>query len=175
MSIHETSRTVSPAGTGPGPIPTQLRPATAGDVRSVADVYLRSRAASVPAIPPGIHPDTDVRDWVATTLFADAERLADHELWVAVEAGTVVGFMVLSGDWIGHLYLEPGATGRGTGSDFVQLAKARRPGGLQLWTFESNSGARRFYERHGFVAVERTDGTNEEGEPDVRYRWLPAR
>jgi hypothetical protein len=31
--------------------------------------------------------------------------------------------------------------------------------------------ARRFYERHGFVAEATTDGDNEEGAPDVRYRW----
>ena len=37
-------------------------------------------------------------------------------------------------------------------------------------TFARNAGARRFYERHGFVAVAFGDGTgNEEGEPDVRY------
>jgi len=35
-----------------------------------------------------------------------------------------------------------------------------------------NGPAQRLYERHGFVAVERTDGAgNEECEPDVRYVW----
>jgi 8-oxo-dGTP pyrophosphatase MutT (NUDIX family) len=30
----------------------------------------------------------------------------------------------------------------------------------------------RFYERHGFIEIERTDGSgNEEQAPDVRYRW----
>jgi hypothetical protein len=34
--------------------------------------------------------------------------------------------------------------------------------------------ARRFYERHGFVSVERTDGLhNEEREPDISYVWRP--
>ena len=33
-----------------------------------------------------------------------------------------------------------------------------------------NTGARRFYERHGFVEAGRTDGRgNEEGVPDVLY------
>ena len=40
--------------------------------------------------------------------------------------------------------------------------------------FQKNEGARRFYERHGFTAVEWTDGDNEEGAPDVRYRWTPG-
>ena len=62
-------------------------------------------------------------------------------------------------------------TGRGIGSALLDHAKARRPDGLDLWAFQSNTGARRFYERHGFVAVAETDGDNEEGAPDVRYRW----
>jgi hypothetical protein len=41
-----------------------------------------------------------------------------------------------------------------------------------LWTFVTNTGARRFYERHGFVAVETTDGShNEEAAPDIRFVW----
>jgi hypothetical protein len=27
------------------------------------------------------------------------------------------------------------------------------------------------YERHGFVAIDTTDGQNEERAPDVHYRW----
>ena len=40
--------------------------------------------------------------------------------------------------------------------------------GLQLWVFQRNVGARRFYERHGFTLTELTDGSrNEEREPDA--------
>ncbi len=47
--------------------------------------------------------------------------------------------------------------------------------GLELWTFQVNARARRFYERHGFVEVDRTDGGhNEERQPDVRYAWRPG-
>jgi hypothetical protein len=53
---------------------------------------------------------------------------------------------------------------------FVELAKRRRPGGLQLWTFVSNVRAQRFYRRHGFTVEERTAGSsNEEKAPDLRY------
>jgi GNAT superfamily N-acetyltransferase len=64
--------------------------------------------------------------------------------------------------------------GRGIGDRFVTLAKERRPAGLSLWTFQVNTPARRFYERHGFTAAQWTDGArNEEREPDVRYVWQP--
>ena len=43
---------------------------------------------------------------------------------------------------------------------------------LDLWTFQANVQARRFYEHRGFRLVELTDGSaNEEETPDARYRW----
>jgi len=63
-------------------------------------------------------------------------------------------------------------TGRGIGASLLTLAKERRPNGLRLWTFASNPGAQRFYERHGFVEADRTDGQeNEERSPAILYRW----
>lgn len=53
----------------------------------------------------------------------------------------------------------------------MDVAKREFPEGLDRWTFAANAGARRFYERHGFVAIAVTDGDNEEGAPDVRYHW----
>jgi ribosomal protein S18 acetylase RimI-like enzyme len=46
---------------------------------------------------------------------------------------------------------------------------------LQLWVFQKNIEAIKFYERHGFLIVEATDGANnEEKEPDARYVWVRA-
>ncbi len=87
------------------------------------------------------------------------------------EDAALLGFIALRADWIDQLYVAPGQQGRGIGSRLIALAQAASPV-LQLWTFQRNAGARRFYERHGFVAVEERDGSdNEEGEPDIRYRW----
>jgi ribosomal protein S18 acetylase RimI-like enzyme len=48
----------------------------------------------------------------------------------------------------------------------------RHPDQLSLWVFEENRGARKLYERFGFVVVERTDGSgNEERQPDLRMQW----
>ena len=135
----------------------------------MADVYLRSRHASVPAIPPSVHDDDDVRRYFATVV------LPGREVWVLDDGdAAIVGLLVLADGWIDHLYLDPGWTGHGLGSRVLDLAKERRPSGLDLWAFQSNLGARRFYERHGFVAVRMTDGDNEEGAPDVLYRWRLA-
>ena len=145
----------------------RVRSAKLDDVREAVEVYLRSRHSSVPAIPPLVHGDDAVRSWFAEKVFAE------QELWVAEDdEGAIVGLMVLIDDWLDQLYVDPAIAGAGVGSELVAVAKSVRPGGLQLWTFESNGRARRFYERHGFVAVERTDGSrNEDQSPDIRYVW----
>ncbi|MGI5158393.1 hypothetical protein [Microbispora sp. CA-102843] len=49
-----------------------------------------------------------------------------------------------------------------------------RPHGLDLYVFQRNTGARRFYERNGFTLVAEGDGSgNEENLPDARCRWRP--
>ncbi len=144
-----------------------LRLAVGDEADAVADVWLRSRKASVPAIPAPVHRDAEVRRWFAEVV------LPSRETWVA-EADGIVALLVLDADGVDQLYVDPAWTGRGLGSRLLDVAKQRRPAGLDLWTFQSNLGARRFYERHGFEAVEATDGDNEEGAPDVRYRWTGA-
>jgi putative acetyltransferase len=92
----------------------------------------------------------------------------------ALEEGVLLGFLALRDEWIDQLYIAPGQQGRGIGSRLMALAKTASPV-LQLWTFQRNTGARRFYEHHDFVAIEERDGSdNEEGEPDIRYRWEAA-
>jgi GNAT superfamily N-acetyltransferase len=143
-----------------------LRRAGAADARAAADVWLRSRRAAVPAVPAPVHPDDEVRKHFATVL------VATMETWLAEADGVVVAVLVLDDAEVEQLYVDPDWQRGGIGSDLIRLAQDRRPGGLALWTFQSNLGARRFYERHGFVAVARTDGSaNEERAPDVRYVW----
>jgi GNAT superfamily N-acetyltransferase len=153
------------------PAAHQPRRATSADADAVASVYLRSRHASVPAIPPLVHDDDDVRRHVRDVV------VATQEVWLAESADhEVIAMMALDDDWLDHLYVDPDRTGHGAGAALVELAKERRPGGLQLWAFETNTGAHRFYERHGFTVAEHTDGSaNEEGAPDRRYVWRPDR
>ncbi|WP_330326629.1 GNAT family N-acetyltransferase [Streptomyces pseudovenezuelae] len=144
-----------------------IRRATTSDAAASADVYLRSFAAALPTV---VRPrsDDEVRAYIRDVV------VPSHETWVAVAEEQVVGLMVLDGDLLSQLYLDPGWRGRGIGDRFVTLAKERAPRGLSLWTFQVNKPAHRFYERHGFVEAERTDGSgNEEREPDVRYVWRP--
>ena len=145
-----------------------VRPAMQADADAIADVYLASFAATYAF--PRAHSDDEVRRWVAEVL------LRTREVWVAtVPREAVVAMMALAADMVDQLYVAPGWTGHGIGSRLIGLAKERRPEGLELYTFQVNAGARRFYERHGFTAVSLGDGTgNEERQPDVRYAWRPT-
>lgn len=144
-----------------------LRRAAGPDAGAVADVWLRSYSATLPTVVRA-RSDDEVRAY-----FRDVV-VPERETWLAEAGGRVVGVMVLAGDVLSQLYLDPGWRGRGVGDQFVAVAKQRSPQGLTLWTFQVNKPAHRFYERHGFVAVEYTDGSgNEEREPDVRYVWQP--
>jgi len=147
-------------------MPVTLRRGTPADARAAADLWLRARKAANHVIPPPVHPDDDVRAWFAS-------HVVPHtELWVAEDPpGALVGILVLAGPWLEQLYVEPTMTGRGIGTALLELAKAERRKGLRLWTFASNAGAQRFYTRHGFVEMRRTDGENEEGAPDILYVW----
>lgn len=143
----------------------EVRRAVPADAGAMADLWLRSRRASVPRIPPPAHDEEDVRKWIDTVV------APGRQTWVVESGGRVVAMLALEPGWIDQLYADPDVTGRGIGSRLVAVAKAAEPDGLDLWTFAANLGARRFYERHGFVAVAWTDGDNEEGAPDVRYHW----
>jgi GNAT superfamily N-acetyltransferase len=99
--------------------------------------------------------------------------LEKQEFWVDEDGGALQGFTTIS-DMLDHLYVEPEAFGTGVADALFEHAKSRRPEGFTFWVFQQNVRARRFYERHGSVAIELTDGSrNEEKAPDVLYEWHP--
>ncbi len=89
--------------------------------------------------------------------------------------GELLGFAVLAGgDELDHLYLRPDVLRSGIGSRLLAEVREAAGGPLKLYVFQRNAAARAFYERHGFTAVAFDDGSrDEEGEPDVLYRWSP--
>jgi GNAT superfamily N-acetyltransferase len=132
-------------------------------------VYLAARKRFLPYAPLA-HSDEEIRRWIAEVL------IPQQEVSVAELDGRVVGMMALvrreGMGWIDHLYLAPEAVGQGIGSVFVAQAKERLGAPVRLHTFQANQGARRFYERHGFRAIQFGDSSqNEERCPDVLYEW----
>ena len=122
----------------------------------------------MPLIPAPVHDEGDVRKWVEEVLIPSGGT------WVAERCSDVVAMMTVAGSDIDQLYVAPDHQHQGLGTLLVELARELSPGELSLWTFRSNARARRFYEALGFAVVDASDGDNEEGAPDLRYRWRPG-
>ena len=145
-----------------------VRPAGPDDLSAVADLFLASRAAAVPQMPPVVD-EADARRWVL------GWDLGPREVWLAVAGTGVVGFAALEDSWLWGLYVAPDRMRDGVGSTLLEVVKAQRPRGFALWVFESNERARAFYRRHGLVELEHTDGAdNMERSPDLRMAWPGA-
>ena len=93
------------------------------------------------------------------------------DVWVAERDGELVGMCAFRDGWVDHLYVHPAHLRSGIGAALLQKAKDANDR-LQLWAFQRNENALRFYESQGFRLVKTTDGQdNEEREPDALYAW----
>ena len=142
----------------------KLRPATLADAPALAVILRTCFRVSLPFLPELHTAEQDLA-------FMSGRLMAGHTVWVAEVEGAAAGYIAFREGWIEHLFIHPDHQGQGLGP--ALLAKALEAGGpMQLWTFQQNARARRFYEARGFRAVEFTDGEgNEEKTPDVRYLW----
>ncbi len=144
-----------------------IRRAARSDANEVATVYIASRRGAA-AHMPTVHSDAEIRAWVVEHM------VPERETWVADAGGRIVAVMVLDGEMVDQMYVSPADQRRGVGDAMLAHAKKLRPSRLRLYTFQSNTPARRFYEARGFIAIEFNDGArNEERAPDVLYEWTP--
>jgi GNAT superfamily N-acetyltransferase len=142
----------------------RLRGATQDDAEAIADVYHAS--FRLLDFLPMLHSLESYRWYVVNRM------LKEWEVIVAEDESGIVAFLGRNGEEMGHFYTRPDRIGQGAGTLLLEAAKASGIAALELWCFQANTRARRFYEAHGFRAICMTDGRdNEERTPDVRYRW----
>jgi GNAT superfamily N-acetyltransferase len=138
-----------------------LRPATESDARDIARIMRAARQSF--AWMPTVHTPSEDLAFISETV------LPLQRVTVAEAGEGIVGFIAVHGEWVEQLYLDPAWTGRGIGSRLLEEA-IEGMAEVRLHCFQANSGARRFYERHGFTAMKFGDGSgNEERLPDVEY------
>ena len=141
-----------------------IRRALLEDMPEVAALHRLTMRTSLPFLP-DLHTPDEVRAYFQEHLFPA------NEIWVADEGGALIGYAARGGGWLNQLYVHPGHQGRGVG-DTLLATTMDGVDTLQLWAFQQNTRARRFYEKRGFVLAELTDGSgNEEKTPDARYEW----
>ena len=89
-----------------------------------------------------------------------ADSLDDLRVW---DDGVVKGFILVKDGEVRKLLVEPVLQGQGIGAMLLEYA-VEHLDAQTLWTLEKNTGAIRFYQRHGFrLTGERRleDGTSE--------------
>lgn len=148
--------------------PITVRPATDGDAAAIALVHRRSRAETMPYLPPQRRSLAEVTSWVREVILSDSRVL------VAELDGAVVGYAALAGTLLDDLYLLPEQRRRGIGTLLLAAVREYSPQRLTLHVFEANTDARAFYARHGFVEIGR-GSDNMERLPERTLRWISDR
>ena len=89
-----------------------------------------------------------------------ADSLEDIRVW---DDGVVKGFILVRDGEVKKLFVEPVLQSQGIGSGLLEYA-VEHMGAKMLWALEKNTGAIRFYQRHGFRPTGEKrleDGTSE--------------
>jgi putative acetyltransferase len=99
---------------------------------------------------------------------------AHASIWIAESAGQVAGFIVVreNDGCLDQIFVAPAMQHQGVGTILLNKAKELSPDGIYLDTLQSNTNARRFYEKHGFQPGQVSMNPNS-GQPDIEYRWTP--
>lgn len=163
----------------------RVRDARPGDTRAVEQVRVDGWLAAYGTIlAPGFLASVTVDEQrVARREAALRSPEPNSAVLVAEDGGRVVGAAALlpcrdddldpvTTAELATLYVAPAAWSLGIGGRLLEEGFGRLPHPLQvLWTLEANAPARRFYERHGFVADGGRHVLDLGGPaPEVRYR-----
>ena len=101
--------------------------------------------------------------------------LPTRELWMIDDGARPVGFLVMDGEMIDALFVDPAVHGRGFGTALLEHALALAPAAV-VDASEQASNALPFYLARGFVVTGRSE-TDPQGRPYplVHLRFAPDR
>lgn len=145
-------------------IDAQLRPARTQDMEACAGIL--NDWIDETGWMPRVHSHAEVVNYYKTTV------ASERRTFVVVSDHSTLGFMVLAADQlISALYVGREYRRQGVGQLLLNRAKREFDDRLELWTFQANVAAQKFYVREGFSEINRTDGDNDEGLPDILLEW----
>ena len=150
-----------------------IRVAKCYESDACVDVF-RAAWRGMTFVPQDLHTAAEDRRWMRDVFAGQLVLVAEAETPAEGDGGMngIIGLLSMSDGTVHNLYVRPGFQGQGIGHQLLETAKTCSGGELRLWVFEPNAGAIRFYERHGFVTVRKTDGReNEENVPDRLMAW----
>jgi ribosomal protein S18 acetylase RimI-like enzyme len=145
-----------------------IRPYRSTDLAQAVAMWRASKQAAFPYVAVQqlytLQNDTDYfRDVVAQ----------ECEVWLATDQEHILGLLALRDDLIDQLFVAIDAQRQGVGGALLVKARERSPDQLRAYSFQKNSLARAFYEKHGFRIVRSGISPPPENEPDYEYMWRP--
>jgi ribosomal protein S18 acetylase RimI-like enzyme len=145
-----------------------IRPYRSTDLAQAVAMWRASKQAAFPYVAVQqlytLQNDTDYfRDVVAQ----------ECEVWLATDQEHILGLLALRDDLIDQLFVAIDAQRQGVGGALLVKARERSPDQLRAYSFQKNSSARAFYEKHGFRIVRSGISPPPENEPDYEYMWRP--
>ena len=139
-----------------------IRQATAADVSRLAEILVfNNRLNFYPIFRSDEYSFGEMQVIPIANEFLSTPRLLDRTL--VYDDGVVRGMMVLKDDEVQRLFVEPSFQGRGIGAALLEYA-IHQHHATHLWALEKNTGALRFYQRHGFRVTDEKvfeEGTTE--------------
>lgn len=130
-----------------------MKHAHGATVRAYSDTADRMRLADIWLEASRVgHPFLAEEDLLAQQAEVRDIYLPQAENWVAEMNGQPAGFIGLIDNFIGGLFVDPGAHGLGLGKVLV-LHAARLKGALEVEVYAGNASAVAFYQRMGFVEL----------------------
>jgi len=159
-----------------------IRAATAADAAAIAALHVASWRSAYRGALPDAYLDGPIE---AERFSVWTARLAalrpDDAVLVQASADRLRGFAAAfarpDGDaLLDNLHIAPSLRGQGLGRRLLTAVAQRMMAGgsraMHLWVFDVNTGARRFYERHGAVATgQRTEAMFGALVPETRLAW----
>jgi putative acetyltransferase len=132
----------------------KVRRGTAADVPRAFEIWRDAVEATHGFLTPEDRVETDamVKSWLPT-----------RELWMIDDGARPVGFLVMDGEMIDALFVDPAVHGRGFGTALLDHALALAPAAV-VDASEQASNALPFYEARGFVRTGRSE-TDPQGRP----------
>ncbi len=157
QQVHEPRRGDGDAqgrGDPAGP-PVTIRRGTPADVARAVDIWRTAVDAT--------HRFLTAEDRAEIDVMVATEFLPNVELWLAVDGeDRAVGFLVLDGDMIDALFVDPAAHGQGYGTELLNHAIAL--GATRVEASEQATNALPFYLARGFTVAGRSE-TDPQGRP----------